>query len=108
MSGKKEESMLSERLKRPIATDHNTSAYKFWITEERKRMTCNQGEFDELLFPDSKQEIIDQDKEDHLTNILIHAPRGSKWVPYDKTTPSNLYEKVHYVDDYDRVSDTSS
>ena len=77
-----------------FATDHNMSAYKFWIPAKRKLMLCNQGKFDELLFPYRKQEIINQDKEDHLTNILTHAPPGSKWIPYDKTTPSNLYEKV--------------
>jgi hypothetical protein len=85
-----------------FATDHNMSAYKFWIPSKQKLMLCNQAKFDELLFPYRKQEIINQDKEDHLTNILTYAPPGSKWIPYDKTTPSNLYEKVHY----DRASDT--
>jgi hypothetical protein len=33
-----------------FATDHNMTAYKFWIPAKRKLMLCNQGKFDELLF----------------------------------------------------------
>ena len=65
-------------------------------------MVCGQAKFDELYFPFRKQEIIDQDKEDRLTNILSRLSPGSKWVPYDKSLPSKLYKKVHY----DRQSDT--
>ena len=85
-----------------FATDHNMSAYKFFVPETRKLMLCNQAKFDELYFPYRNQKIIVQDKEDHLTNILSRVPSGSKWVPYDKSTPSNLHEKVHY----DGMSDT--
>ena len=53
-----------------FATDHNMSAYKFFIPEGRKLMLCNQARFDELLFPFRKQSIIDQDKEDRQTDIL--------------------------------------
>ena len=67
-----------------FATDHDMSAYKFFVPETRKLMLCNQAKFDELYFPYSKQKIIDQDKEDHLTNILTRVPSGSRWVPYDK------------------------
>ena len=37
-----------------FATDHNTSAYKFYIPESRKVMVCGQAKFDELYFPFSK------------------------------------------------------
>ena len=84
-----------------FATDHNMSAYKFFIPEGRKLMLCNQARFDELLFPFRKQSIIEQDKDDHRTNILTRDAAGSKWVPYDKSLPTSAYEKVHY----DTVSD---
>jgi hypothetical protein len=74
----------------------------FYLPGSRKVVVCGQAKFDELYFPFRKQEIIDPDKEDHLTNILSRVSPGSKWVPYDKSLPSNLYEKVHY----DRQSDT--
>ena len=57
-----------------FATDHNMSAYKFFVPETLKLMLCNQAKFDELYFPHSKQKIIDQNKEDHLTNILRLEP----------------------------------
>ena len=84
-----------------FATDHNMSAYKFFIPEGRKLMLCNQARFDELIFPLRKQSIIEQDKDDHRTNILTRDAAGSKWVPYDKSLPTSAYEKVHY----DAVSD---
>ena len=94
MSGEEKESILPDRLRQSteFATDHNTNAYKFYIPESRKVMVCGQAKFDELYFPFSKQEIIDQDKEDHLTNILSRVSPGSKWVHYDKSLSSNLYE----------------
>ena len=79
------------------------SAYKFFVPETRKLMLCNQAKFDELYFPYRKQKIIDQDKEDHLTNILSRLPCGSRWVPYDKSAPLNLYEKVHYYTSSDTL-----
>ena len=94
MSGEEKESILPERLRQSylgFATDQNTSAYKFYILESLKVMVCGQAKFDELYFPFRKQEIIDQDKEDRLTNILSRVSPGSKWVPYDKSLPSNLY-----------------
>jgi hypothetical protein len=44
-----------------FTTDHNMSAYKFFIPEGRKLMLCNQARFDELLFSFRKQSIIEQD-----------------------------------------------
>jgi hypothetical protein len=34
-----------------FATDHNMSAYKFYVPSTRKIMLCNQARFDELFFP---------------------------------------------------------
>jgi hypothetical protein len=79
-----------------FATDHNMSAYKFYVPSTRKMMLCNQAKFDELFFPYRTLEILERDKDDHRTNILGRVPSGSKWVPYDKSIPSNLYDKVHY------------
>ena len=84
-----------------FATDHNMSAYKFFIPEGRKLMLCNQARFDELLFPIRKQSIIEQDKDDRRTNTLTRDATGSKWVPYDTLLATSAYEKVHY----DTVSD---
>ena len=76
-----------------FATDHNMSAYKFYVPSTRKVMLCNQARFDELFFPYRSREILERDKDDHRTNILGRVPSGSKWIPYDKSIPSNLYEK---------------
>ena len=72
------------------------SAYKFYVPSTRKIMLCNQAKFDELFFPYRTREILERDKDDHRTNILGRVPSGSKWIPYDKSIASNLYEKVHY------------
>ena len=57
---------------------------------------CNQAKFDELFFPYRSRKILKRDKDNHPTNILGIVPSGSKWIPYDKSIPSSLYEKVHY------------
>ncbi len=77
-----------------FATDHNMGAYKFYVPSTRKIMLCNQARFDELFFPYRTREILERDKDDHRTNILGRVPSGSKWIPYDKSIPSNLYEIV--------------
>jgi hypothetical protein len=59
-------------------------------------MLCNQARFDELFFPYQTREILERDKDNHSTNTLGRVPSGSKWIPYDKSIASNLYEKVHY------------
>ncbi len=84
-----------------FATDHKMSAYRFYVSFTRKIMLCNQAKVDELFFPYRTRGILERDKDDHSTNILGRVPSGSKWIPYDNSIPSNLYEKVHY----DRASD---
>ena len=89
-NGEEKESIFRERLRQSIS-----SAYKFYVPSTRKVMLCNQARFDDLFFPDLNQEILEREKDYHSTNILGRVPSGSKWIPYDKTIPSNLYEKVH-------------
>ncbi len=72
------------------------SACKFYFPFTTKIMLCNDAKNDELFFPYRTWEILERDKDDHSTNILGRVPSGSKWIPYDKSIPSNLYEKVHY------------
>ena len=79
-----------------FATDLNTSGYKLFIPETGKTIVSNQVKFDERSFPYRKQKVLDQDKQDELTNILHRVPSSSNWVPYDKSLPSTMYEKVHY------------
>jgi hypothetical protein len=57
-----------------FATDHNMSAYKFYVPSTRKIMLCNQAKFDELFFPYRTREILERDKDDHRTNILGRVP----------------------------------
>jgi hypothetical protein len=79
-----------------FATDHNMSAYKFYMLDTNKLLLSNQGRFDETLFPFRTESIIAQDKEDHLTNILRRVPSGATWVAYDKTLPPNSYEVLQH------------
>jgi hypothetical protein len=79
-----------------FATDHNLSTYKFYILDTKKLLLSNQGLFDETLFPFRTESIIDQDKEEHPTNILRRVPSGATWVAYDKTLPPNSYEVVQH------------
>ncbi len=66
---------------RGAARKRNACCPSDWVDQSRicnrsqheckwKLMLCNQAKFDELLFPYRKQEIINQNKDDHLTNIL--------------------------------------
>ena len=52
--------------------------------------------FNELRIPYRKQVIIDQNKEDCLTNILSRVPSGATWAPYDKSLPAKKYQTAHY------------
>ena len=72
-----------------ITHHHSKSTYKFFTQDTRKLMLCCQAKTDDLLFSFCKQEIIDQNKEDHLTNI--------SWVDMGVMgTLKTLYFKVHY------------
>ena len=79
-----------------FATDLSTSGYKLFIPETGKILVSNQVKFDERFFPYRKQKVLDQDKQDEITNILHRVPSTSTWIPYDKSLPPNMYEKVHY------------
>jgi hypothetical protein len=79
-----------------FATGLNTSEYKFYILDTKKLLLSNQGRCDETLFPIRTESIIEQNKEDHLTNILWRVPLGATWVAYDKTLPQNSYEVVQH------------
>ena len=47
--------------------------------------------------------MIDRHQDDDCTDILHKVDSEVKWVPYDQSKSSNVYEKVHY----DTASDVS-
>ncbi len=50
----------------------------------------------EHTFPHRTERIIAQDKEDHITNILLQVHAGATWVAYDTSLPPNSYQVVHH------------
>ncbi len=65
-----------------FATDQNRSAYKFYVPETRKFLLLNQARYDKTFFSYSTAKIIEQDKNDHLTNILCQVQSGATLVAY--------------------------
>ncbi len=52
-----------------------------------------------MFFPFRTEKIIEQDKNDHLANILRRVSSGrsgATWLAYSKSFPANSYEIVHY------------
>jgi hypothetical protein len=56
----------------------------------------NEVQYDEHTFPYRTESVFAQDKEDHLTNILLGVPSGATWVAYDKSLPPNSYQVIHH------------
>jgi hypothetical protein len=71
------------------ASDHNIRAHKFYCFETKKLILSNEVQYDEHTFPYRTESVITQDKEDHLTNILLLVPSGATWVAYYKSLQPN-------------------
>ena len=61
----------------------NTSAWAFWIPEDKEIRTTNQARFDEHEFPYRKRKMVEQHLSDNSTDILFQQASDVLWVPYN-------------------------
>jgi hypothetical protein len=79
-----------------LATDCNTSGYKFLIEGTNKTVISNQGKFDERLFPYRNRKMVDEHIDDIMQlDILTPEPGQIQWIQFGPDINLSDFEKIH-------------